>query len=367
MQDTIQTPTHTPTQSPTLWEAAGEAVANVGQSVHADADAQAENQVRETPVARQARSAVRPAVHSHKAVPQFLAFPYTGHEMTAEGQVATEVSEAAASAAALADSIAVADSAKVAEGESMAGIILVDPAAKYSKPLEVSKHFAWGTGMSWIYLALVVLFCAIAFKFKGSKKYMKALYKDLVDTRVRHNLFDDTVRETSLLVLLNMLWVVCFGVLLWAAVRIGLPYLPQLTHAEIPSKPGIGIGLCIGVSAIYMGLLLTAYWVVGSVFSNRNETRLWFKGAVSANALETFILFPCALLTLTCSYWSLPLLALAAAIFSIGKIVFLYKGFRIFFNEISSWLLFLYYLCSLEIIPLLLTFVAAAYLCSNWL
>ena len=357
MQDTIQTPT----QTPTLWEAAGEAVANVGRSVHVDAAGQAETPVREAPVTRQVKNAVRPTMHSHKAVPQFLAFPYTGREMTTQGQEVTDAEVGKT------DSIAVSDSTKVAEGESMAGIILVDPAAKYSKPLEVSKHFAWGTGMSLIYLALVVLFCAIAFKFKGSKKYMKALYKDLVDTRVRHNLFDDTVRETSLLVLLNMLWVVCFGVLLWAAVRIGLPYLPQLGNADIPSKPGIGIGMCIGVSAIYMGLLLLAYWVVGSVFSDRNETRLWFKGAASANALETFILFPCALLTLTCPYWSLPLLAVAAAIFLIGKIVFLYKGFRIFFNEISSWLLFLYYLCSLEIIPLLLTYVAAVYLCSNWL
>lgn len=362
MQDTIQTPT--PTQSPTPWEAAGEAAANVGQIVREEAGQQTETSAPAAAVARQVKSSVRPTVHAHRAVPQLLAFPYTGHDMTAGGEAITGAAEATA---AQTDSIAIADSTRVAEGESMAGIILVDPAAKYSKPLEVSKHFAWGTGMSWIYLALVVLFCAIAFKFKGSKKYMKALYKDLVDTRVRHNLFDDTVRETSLLVLLNMLWAVCFGVLLWAAVRIGLPYLPQLGNAGIPSKPGIGIGLCIGVSAIYMGLLLTAYWVVGSVFSNRNETRLWFKGAVSANALETFILFPCALLTLTCPYWSLPLLALAAAIFLIGKFVFLYKGFRIFFNEISSWLLFLYYLCSLEIIPLLLTFVAAAYLCSNWL
>lgn len=304
----------------------------------------------------------KPAVHAQHGVPKFLAFPYV--------DAAETPSDAAAAGVLPTDSLATdsvsVDSVAVVPGESLGGILLVDPAAKYTKPHPAPRHFAWGGGLSWIYLALTVLFCAVAFKFKGSAKYMKALYKDLVDTRVRPNVFDETVRETSLLVLLNMLWVVCAGVLLWALIRTSIPYIPSYS-LSISDKPGPGIGICIAVMAAYTAILLIAYWVVGTVFSDRSETRLWLKGAVSANGLETFILFPCALLTLTCPFWSIPLLIAAGCVFLFGKFVFLYKGFRIFFNEISSWLLFLYYLCSLEIVPLILTYVVAVAICSSWL
>ena len=38
------------------------------------------------------------------------------------------------------------------------------------------------------------------------------------------------------------------------------------------------------------------------------------------------------------------------------KFVFIIKGFRIFFTESSLWVVFLYYLCSLEIVPMVITF-----------
>ncbi|MDE5870106.1 MAG: DUF4271 domain-containing protein, partial [Muribaculaceae bacterium] len=62
--------------------------------------------------------------------------------------------------------------------------------------------------------------------------------------------------------------------------------------------------------------------------------------------------------------WTVGLLEIAAGVFILGKIMFIYKGFRIFFNQISSWMLFLYYLCSVEIVPLILTYFATLQLCS---
>jgi len=112
--------------------------------------------------------------------------------------------------------------------------------------------------------------------------------------------------------------------------------------------------------------MLMAYWMVGNVFSDSKKTRLWVKGAAASTALETFLLFPVSLLMLIYPGWCGILLWIAAGVFIMGKIVFLYKGFRIFFAEISSWMLFLYYLCSLEIVPLILTFICAMLACVAW-
>lgn len=103
---------------------------------------------------------------------------------------------------------------------------------------------------------------------------------------------------------------------------------------------------------------------MGNVFSDRQLTRLWVKGATALMGLQSFMFFPLALLSLCYAEWGGIILILAGIVFVFGKIQFIYKGFRIFFNQMSSWLLFLYYLCSLEIVPLILAYLAALQICS---
>lgn len=260
------------------------------------------------------------------------------------------------------------DSVTSLAGSLKSGIIMENPFKDYSKIPASEKDSMFDGGMSWIYLAFTVLFCVISVKFKGSKRYLKAIFGDLTDTRLRHNAFDDTVKETSLLVLFDILWIVCMGVMLWQSVKfgmetgivseIGLPFNPMPVSA-----PATGIGLCTAVVCTYSLIMLLSYTVVGNVFSDRRHTTLWVKGAMASSAMQSFLLFPIALLSLIYADWTKILLIMAAVVFLSGKIVFLYKGFRIFFAEISSWLLFLYYLCSLEIVPLLLTYIAALWAC----
>lgn len=255
----------------------------------------------------------------------------------------------------------------VVAGEARAGLVLSDPSAEAVRAFarqaapEESYSVA-GDVMSWVFLALAVLFCLSAFRFKGNSRYMRALISDLTDTRIRHNAFDDTVRETSLLTALNITWVACAGILLWQSMSVwpmaGLLPGPAVT-------PGAGILLCCGVCGCYLALMVCAYWSVGRVFSDARHTRLWVKGAAAATALETFLLFPAPLITLSSPQFTTEALVFSLAVFAAGKIMFLYKGFRIFFNQITSWLLFLYYLCSLEIVPLILTYLAARAACAG--
>ncbi|MDE7402784.1 MAG: DUF4271 domain-containing protein [Muribaculaceae bacterium] len=248
-------------------------------------------------------------------------------------------------------------------GETRKGLVLVDPAARFRKDESQAEIAATPAfGLSWIYLGLAILFCVTALKFRGNKRYMQTLLKDLTDTRARHNAFDETVRETSLLVLLNITWAACAGVLLWIGVRRSVGAFDSLPIADI--FPGACI--CAIIAGLYLGIMLIGYKVVGWVFSDKENTNLWVKGAAAATGLETILLFPLTLVALTKPEWQGVILIISVCVFIIGKIAFIYQGFRIFFTQITSWLLFLYYLCSLEIIPLIIVWIAARVSCGLW-
>lgn len=263
-----------------------------------------------------------------------------------------------------ADSLALAQAP--VPGEIKEGFILINPASEYRKGMPSRQSSSSWDAMSWIYLGLVVLFCIAALKFKGNKKFLKALFSDLTETRMRHNAFDETVRETSLLVILNLVWIASAGVILWNLIRYSVPLIPEVSFS-IPDNAPLGIGICSAIAGIYVVFIFLGYAVSGNVFTDSKLTRMWLKGAGASAAIQTFFLFPIALLLLSAPQWTASLLWAAAAIFVMGKIMFLIKGFRIFSHQISSWLLFLYYLCSLELVPLILTYVAALAACAEWL
>ncbi|MDE6716888.1 MAG: DUF4271 domain-containing protein [Muribaculaceae bacterium] len=243
--------------------------------------------------------------------------------------------------------------------EPVYGLLIKNPVVREENPVtDITSD-----GMSWVWLFLISLFCIVALKFKNNSRYLKAVVSDLTEVRVRQNAFDETVKETSFLILLNVLWVCSCGILLWNTI---LQTVPNniFNSFGIPDRPAAGIGICTGVMAVYGLMMCLGYWIIGMVFTDRARARLWVKGAAASQGLEVILLLPIAALTLNYAPWTLGLLETAAGVFVLGKIIFIYKGFRIFFNQISSWMLFLYYLCSVEIVPLILTYFAALQLCS---
>ena len=162
-------------------------------------------------------------------------------------------------------------------------------------------------GFSAVVLLLILVFTAVCLRFRNNVKYVKAIIDDLVEVRLRHNIFDDTVRETSFLVMLNALWSLSAGIIVYAAIPVLSPFWREA-------------GFTLGWD---LSLLCLCYPEYGAQL-------LW----------------------------------VALGSFAIAKIIFIWKGFRIFFTQISSWVLFLYYLCSLEIVPLVITFVAALQICA---
>jgi len=255
------------------------------------------------------------------------------------------------------DSLAVDSLAGVREY----GIVLTPPVTPDVAPKADNNY-----GMSYIIGGLVLLFCIIGLRFSNNRKYITAMFRSMVEVRLRSNAFDETVRETSFLVLLNLLWSCSAGIILWAVLGFTLSGNPSdsIGLPQLVALPAQTIGICMGVAVAYTCIMAVAYMTVGTVFSDATHGRMWLKGFTAGFGLLGIIYFPLSLLLLFYYEWTGILLSIALVTFILAKIVFIWKGFRIFFTQISSWVLFLYYLCSLEIVPLILTYLAALQLCS---
>lgn len=215
-----------------------------------------------------------------------------------------------------------------------------------SVPELPERHAEDTSGISWILTALIALFVVVAVRYRKNSRFLSAMLKEVTNIRERGNQLDDTVREVSFMLILNFLWVVSSGILLYFTLS------PLVGSA-------IGLALCVMCSLVYEIGMTAAYGICGSVFSDAKHTRMWVRGFWAAQSLGTLLLFPIALI-LICSPESAGWAVITGwGGFLVTKILFIWKGFRIFFTQISSWVLFLYYLCSLEIVPIMLTYGAA--------
>lgn len=263
------------------------------------------------------------------------------------------------------DSIIRAVNDSLAHEKSGYGLILEVPGgAPIAQP--ETPHTNPYDGVSWIFAVLALLFCVVCLKIRNSPRYVATLISETKEVRTRHNMFDNTVRETSFLIILIIGWIICAGILLWQLVGLMVSGDPSYSFS-VTGNTLRGTGLCVGVTAVYVIFMLIGYEITGNVFSDNKLTRAWVKVASSIMGLQLFVLFPLALLSLCYVEWNETILIIAAVVFVLGKLQFIYKGFKIFFNQISSWLLFLYYLCSLEIVPLIVTYFGALVACSSWM
>ncbi len=279
-------------------------------------------------------------------------------------QVASSIAKTDSIAKAKEDSIVRAKNDSLARIRSGYGIVLEDPYyVKEVKGSTTSSLQKFGAdGLSWVYVVLSLMFCLICFKSRGNKGYIQYLFTNLNTVKLRHNMFDATVKESSFTFILNANWVLCSGILLW----IGMKY--WLASEKIVTGVGVleGIGLCIGVMLAYKLIMLLGYIVAGNVFSDYRTTKEWVGGANSENSLESLLLFPLALLGLCYPAAIEGVIWGGISVIGVGKILFIFKGFRIFVKQFSSFLLFLYYLCTMEVIPIILVLICARALLENW-
>ena len=182
----------------------------------------------------------------------------------------------------------------------------------------------------------------------------------MFSTRRRENLFEDhTVNETSILAALIANTCIVEGFIIYFAVQLLRPELaPSLRDSVF-----LHIASFCALAAGFYTTQWLVYKVLGYTFSDKEGTRLWLDGFKSSQSLLGLVLLPVLVLLLVYTAHGKMLLYIAALLYLVVRLIFIYKGFRIFYSNLSSVLYFILYLCAVEIAPLVIMTGVTIWIC----
>lgn len=184
----------------------------------------------------------------------------------------------------------------------------------------------------------------------GVRRALKAYSHELWSVRRRANVFDDSRSAPSwAAVLLAVIFIIFGGIALYCLTP----------GSESPSF--VGVLASMGVLGAYYLFQICAYNTVGYAFSSPSGRAMWLSGFAATQAFTGMALIVPALLLMYAPEWRIPLLYACGGIYAAGRLVFIGKGIRIFYNKISSLLYFILYLCTLEIIPVFAVYAILMY------
>ena len=207
---------------------------------------------------------------------------------------------------------------------------------------------------------LIAGLIAVALCYHTGYKYIENFFHYMFSTRRRENLFEDhTVNETSILAALIANTCIVEGFLVYLAVQL---LRPQWT-ASLQSSVFLHIGaFCLMAVGFYAAQWLI-YKVIGYTFSDKEGTRLWLDGFKSSQSLLGLLLLPVLILLMVFTANGKMLLAIAGLLYLVVRLIFIYKGYRIFYSNLSSYLYFILYLCAVEIVPLVIMTGVTIWIC----
>lgn len=176
-------------------------------------------------------------------------------------------------------------------------------------------------------------------------RVLRAYCNELTGYRRRNNAFDDNSRvHLPTAFLLALAFIVFGGVVLYNIN--GRPATASLS----------GTTAAMGILGLYYLFQIAVYSLIGYSFSSPEGRRQWVQGFAASSAIAGLALAAPALLIVCRPEWTTPMLWLSAAIYAASRAVFVVKGFKIFYHKLRSLLYFILYLCTLEIIPVLLIY-----------
>lgn len=225
--------------------------------------------------------------------------------------------------------------------------------------MPVSPRSMGSVTTSWVILGLIAVFLLVSMRYARNFKFLSGIGRELISIRPRRRMFDDTVRETSFLIFLNLLCVVSVGVLLFGAIEVLHPELRS--SAQWYTALAVTTG-CVGAYYIWQW---AAYFIIGRTFGTIADAASWMRGFSSGQGFLGLALFPLALLSIFYARNLYLVVIFAGAAYLVMRILFIIKGVRIFLPRSSSWMPFFYYLCGVEIAPVVLLFHLSTQFCMD--
>lgn len=225
------------------------------------------------------------------------------------------------------------------------------PEAPGLDPMALAQTYANSSYLAALVMGILVVaaFCA-----DTVGRALKAYRAELWSVRRRPNVFDDQQTASPLgAVILALIFIIYGGIVLYNLH--GVPATPTFAGA-IAS---------MGMLAAYYMFQRCAYWLVGYTFAGADGRKRWLGGFSATQAYIGLALIVPALLMIFRPQWHDFLIIVSLSIYFIGRILFIVKGFRIFYQKIWSLLYFILYLCTLEILPILIIYRLSAMLLAN--
>ncbi len=204
---------------------------------------------------------------------------------------------------------------------------------------------------------LIVVLLFITINFRHYSTFLKTFTQHLFSVRTRANAFDDrnTVSETRILLSLVILVCLCEGILMFS----------YLTTHGVNIAPFVGISTISSIAIGYYVWQLFAYNIIGYTFASPHQRSIWIKGFNASQSLLGITLVIPAIISLFNPGLTPFLLSISVMLYVMARIIFIIKGFRIFYNNSFALLYFILYLCALEMIPLIIVYKTTIQLVSN--
>lgn len=192
---------------------------------------------------------------------------------------------------------------------------------------------------------------AVTLSYHTGYKYIENFFHYMFSTRRRENLFEDhTVNETKILTALVANTCITEGFLIFFAVQLLKPLLATSLQSNVFPHVAAYCGLAAGFYIIQW----LVYKILGYTFSDKVGSKLWIDGFKSSQSFLGLLLLPVLILIMLYPAHGKLLLTIAAILYIAARLIFIYKGLRIFYGNLSSILFFILYLCAVEIVPLVI-------------
>lgn len=245
------------------------------------------------------------------------------------------------------------------------------PTSPADKELYITRPPAWQSGVqgqtrpftpatdSGVLAIIVAVIVLVGVNMRHVRRIFRSIPHDLLSVRRRGNAFDEhTANETRVSILqLFQLWVYQ-GLLLFM-------WLGHITPNTTSAAVAIKVALLVALGCGFYIFQLLANITVGYTFTDRLSATLWRRGLNASQIILGWALIPPALVSVFYPGLTHPMLLVAATLYILSRICYIFKGLRIFYINIPSLLYFILYLCALEIIPVIAACLLAEEICVN--
>ena len=201
---------------------------------------------------------------------------------------------------------------------------------------------------NWSIVTLVILFIILASIRTSSEKYVIQIFQSIFNRKIATRLYREKVSTIAHVSFrLDMFFIVVSGLFIF-----------QITNYIMQFQSRISLiifALCLGLFLAYIIIKFLLYRISGAIFDANSETREYIFYAKTGNRIMGLILFPIVVSLFFVQGKPAEFLFITGGIIIlILNIISMLNGVKVIAEKVFSVYYMILYLCTLEILPLLL-------------